>query len=279
MRTDIHCEKNLVPEDYEVFTWFYIGDNLELLDMNDYDLLWLGELYDADGVKIHEHMDQCDHCGTHFKWGYIAQHKPTGKLLTIGRSCAQNRFDCSDHEYALKTAKNVEKGQKALAKKWYKIRKFARENRTVIRNLNRYRQDSDFVLSVRNQLLERGSLSEKQIWAMERIEDKIEMHKARKEERAKIEDVPTGKATITGTIVSIKFQESVYGPTYKMLVLDDRGFKVWGTLPQKLQEGGWDYDRRLKDKRVTFNANVTASDRDSKFGFFKRPTKVSMEAA
>lgn len=89
-------------------------------------------------------------------------------------------------------------------------------------------------------------------------------------EQAKLdaaEPCPTGRIAITGQILGIKLQEGYYGNTWKMLVEDDRGFKVWGTIPSNLNVGRGD--------RVTFTAAIEPSKDDDKFGFFKRPTKAA----
>tara|TARA_Y100000114_G_scaffold143590_1_gene151293 strand:+ start:2687 stop:3508 length:822 start_codon:yes stop_codon:yes gene_type:complete len=79
------------------------------------------------------------------------------------------------------------------------------------------------------------------------------------------EDVTEGRQVITGTMLTMKRQETIYGLTLKMLVQDDRGFRVWGSVPSGLTA--------LRYDRITFTATVQRSDKDSKFGFFKRPTK------
>jgi hypothetical protein len=83
------------------------------------------------------------------------------------------------------------------------------------------------------------------------------------------EDAPEGRVVITGTVLSFKVQESMYGDVLKMLVQDDRGFRVWGSVPSSL-------DDAERESRITFIATVTASDKDAKFGFFKRPTKAAV---
>lgn len=83
------------------------------------------------------------------------------------------------------------------------------------------------------------------------------------------EDVPEGRVVITGECLTFKWQESLYGNVEKMLVQDDRGFRVWGSVPASLSEAE-------RGDRITFTATVTASDKDAKFGFFKRPTKAAL---
>jgi len=80
------------------------------------------------------------------------------------------------------------------------------------------------------------------------------------------EPCPTGRVEITGEILATKLQESYYGDTWKMLVKDDRGFKVWGSIPSSLHAS--------RGARVTFMAAVEPSRDDDKFGFYKRPTKA-----
>ena len=89
------------------------------------------------------------------------------------------------------------------------------------------------------------------------------------------ENAPEGRVVITGTVLAFKRQESMYGDVLKMLVQDDRGFRVWGSVPLSLEDAE-------RESRITFTATVTASDKDAKFGFFKRPAKAAvldMEAA
>ena len=83
------------------------------------------------------------------------------------------------------------------------------------------------------------------------------------------EDAPEGRIVITGIVLAFKLQSSQFGDTLKMLVQDDRGFRVWGSVPKSL-------DDAERENRITFTATVTASDRDAKFGFFKRPTKAAI---
>lgn len=83
------------------------------------------------------------------------------------------------------------------------------------------------------------------------------------------ENTPEGRVVITGTILAFKRQESMYGDVLKMLVQDDRGFRVWGSVPSSL-------DDAERESRITFTATVTASDKDAKFGFFKRPAKAAV---
>lgn len=81
-----------------------------------------------------------------------------------------------------------------------------------------------------------------------------------------------GRREITGIVVSTKAKDSQYGTQYKMLVEEDDGNRVFGTIPRSIDGEVWDTRREF---RVSFTAEVTVSKDDENFGFFKRPTKAS----
>lgn len=102
---------------------------------------------------------------------------------------------------------------------------------------------------------------------------------AEKTARAKTEipssPCPLGKIDLVGEVISISFQEnhfSYYGGSIKKLVvLDDRGFKVYVTEPAKIVTEIGD--------RVSMSVTVEGvSDRDPSFGFGKRPSKATVLA-
>ena len=86
------------------------------------------------------------------------------------------------------------------------------------------------------------------------------------------EVVPSTEERIefTGKILNTKYQENQFGGTLKMLFQDERGFKLWGSVPSKL------LDEELSNLHIKFLATVSVSETDSSFGFFKRPSKVAV---
>ncbi len=144
---------------------------------------------------------------------------------------------------------------------------------------------SSFAESLADTLDEYAGLSEKQVAAVRSII-------ADDETKAPVVE---GRIVVTGRIVSTRYVEPyAYGQrgTYKMRVRDDRGFTVYGSIPQTVCDALYDEfyagdrDPRLdgpavwseaaKGRRVTFTATVEASDDDEAFGFFKRPTKAAL---
>ena len=93
-------------------------------------------------------------------------------------------------------------------------------------------------------------------------------------------EVPTGRNDITGTIVSVKIDETKFGTTAKMLVEVD-GFKIFGSVPKSIWiNDGWngfineESLRELVGKTVQFSA--TLQPKELGFGFFSRPTKAKL---
>ncbi|WIC89073.1 hypothetical protein SEA_OTTAWA_27 [Arthrobacter phage Ottawa] len=128
-------------------------------------------------------------------------------------------------------------------------------------------------------------LSDKQLEAANAVfVRKQERTAARAAEEAELTEVTEGKETITGTIITVKYQDSQYGGSWKMLVKDDRNFKVWGTIPtaifdqqrEQAAEGENPFAEALKGRKVSFNATVSAKEAVTGFGFFKRPTKAQL---
>lgn len=149
-----------------------------------------------------------------------------------------------------------------------------------------YKVRGEFGESMREVLATQGALTDKQAETVLRIAT---------EQAGEVNDPPpapvvVGKGvTVTGRVVSEpKWKSNPYGPggALKMTVLDDRGFKVWGTVPESLQSiDTWDETTATETKRrgvqkgdrITFTATTEASDGDETFGFFKRPTQATFE--
>lgn len=96
------------------------------------------------------------------------------------------------------------------------------------------------------------------------------VERAAREVEVKVPVVTGEKVQITGVVVNVALKETEWGYREVMTVKDDRGFKVWGTRPAKIS------DCSIGDK-VTFIANIEASTEDECFGFYKRPSKVTIE--
>lgn len=101
--------------------------------------------------------------------------------------------------------------------------------------------------------------------------------------RADAAPVPVGKATVEGRVTAVRFVENAYGATWKMRVVTDAGWAVWGTRPTALcdafhytENGYVDVPGAQIGDRVRFVATIEPAADDPHFGFFKRPTKAEI---
>jgi hypothetical protein len=74
---------------------------------------------------------------------------------------------------------------------------------------------------------------------------------------------------VRGKILKTDVKQNGYGFREVMTLQDDRGFILWGSIPNSL-EGASPNDH------VEFVAKIEVSDRDECFGFFKRPTRARL---
>jgi hypothetical protein len=126
-------------------------------------------------------------------------------------------------------------------------------------------------------LVQYGSVSEKQIDFLRKLAkqiiDRPIIQAQRQAESDAAGPVPTGRTQMTGVVLSVKTVERetrFYGDaglSTKVLIKLENGSKVYGNRFQNVEKGD----------TVTFVATVTQSDRDPKFGFFKRPTLPKRE--
>ena len=109
------------------------------------------------------------------------------------------------------------------------------------------------------------------ISAYRRSETKRVEREVREAERAEAEPVPlTGKReTVEGVVLKVDWKENAYGSRQVFTVQDDRGFRIWGTVPSAIYQVA-------EGDRVRYDARLEASDRDEKFGFHSRPTKAEI---
>jgi len=191
-------------------------------------------------------------------------------------------------------SKRNEKRQAEAASKRAAWEQASPEEANLLAALIDMDEEDGFALSLHRGVRDFGNLTEKQAAALpgavERtrnfIERVIDSELGRQAEYADAADVPTGTVEITGEVVTIKWQEGKFGNTEKMLVKDERGFKVWGTVPRSLwsdtkqdDEGNLTHLPGVEEgDTVKFTATVERSKDDPKFGFFKRPRAAEFVA-
>jgi hypothetical protein len=271
-RTDVHRPAALVTEDYEYVLSYDAhpeeGDRRQLIEYIERTGETFGENHSAGG---------CFHCGQNIRYVAVLRHAPTGDLIKVGEQCLDNRFDLASADFhQLRKAAELNRARRRLVNiraEWFAVdqdRQVAFEwARYMVETENDYGYDGmrhSFVHSINRY----GTTSDKFVRAIMRDMARTERRATeRAAEQAEAQPVVEGKITVEGKVLTIKWQDSDYGGSLKMLVADDRGFKVWGTVPRSI-------DSVERGDHVRFNATVEASRDDETFGFYKRPTKAEV---
>lgn len=237
---------------------------------------------DANNIILHG----CDICGASLKNNFVCSDA-TGKKFVVGCDCVEK---LDDVDLVNKVQLEAYKHEKKLRQERKARNAALKAAETARLNKIRYAENEAAWVAANPELVEAytfcmtnaaawvgakdiaekvrvwGSISEKQVAVLVRQLEEFNAEKNRPEPT----DCPTGKVEITGEIIATKWVENHFsygGGTLKMIVLDDRGFKVFGTLPAKLPNA-------RKGSRVQFVATVEAKSGEPTFGYFSRPTKA-----
>ena len=293
-RTDVHSYGSIVPSDYELVMMFDVTPHVEYLGVEGYP-----EFYRAmrekhatlrrDPKFFQGGTGGCCVCGqTNYLTGAIFRHIPTGELVEMGWMCAE-KVELAIDLGELARFRAFRKAQtlafRARAEKRARLRAFVAEHATD-GLLDDLRVDHYIIQDIRRKA--QYGLSEKQV-ALVRKLAKEERERAPEPEAAPIPaSLLDGRQTVTGTILTIKHVDSDYGPQNKMLLqveTDGGAFKLWGTAPaalydecERIFDGGVEggYWKAIRGWTVSFVARFERSRDDASFGFWQRPSKLTL---
>ncbi len=286
-RIDPHTPSNFDPLAYEYVCDVYQGTDEDILaaydgEMKIFNQIPEGQLFEGN----HESNYTCDHCGTYFSYGVCFLHKPTGLHVVFGWECAKERVGVSDKsKFQRNRAAQIIRAKRQAKLNDEAVEKFLADGHEDLRGaLSGYNADQHHILNdMAHKLRKYGDLSEAQVALARKLVDEEKNRAARKAEQAAADAAYEANKTpvvlgrgivIEGTILSAYRKETSYGHTWKMIVLDDRQFKVWGTIPSALMD--LVYGKELRGARVRFSATVTGGGDDESFGFFKNPRKAEL---
>lgn len=297
-RDDVHRPSVIEPEEYSFVGVISIKDEWELAAIGREAIKKHMEL--TGGVySRHFHGGSCHICGAHATYLACYYHNPSGVYIRVGQDCAEKIDTAAAEQFRAvrkeaESARNTKAGKKK-ARQLLIDRGLERAfdlyeyGNTMFRDnpcpelvklgavtlneggeIDNVTKTYSILRNVIENMIKYGSdLSDKQDAYVRKLIDLVDnqnkQNAARIAEREAAKDCPNDRLKITGEVLSIKAVYSMYGYIRKMLVRDDRGFKVFGTVPSCLDVSAGD--------RVEFMAAVEQSKDDSKFGFFKRPTK------
>ena len=131
------------------------------------------------------------------------------------------------------------------------------------------RLEEDGIREIVGKTVHFGSIFERQIAVLRTLLEQIDRRVAFEAQHGEPPDCPKGKLQITGEIIKLDEAASNWGSRNVMIVRDNRGFEVYGTVPKSL-------GKVECGDQVTFYAMLTQSRRSVKFGFFSKPTKAEV---
>ena len=302
MRTDIHKPSVINPDDYQYVCSMTrpveIGDAIYLEQERRYLELHMGRT--GGSWSNHEHGGNCHVCGAHFVDYAVFWHQPTNVYIKTGLECADklgggNREafqKVKTERQAMERAKMGKLKAAAILKErgiFDQISKWSAapgeiggafdphsahfdglDDRLALKLVGWLESMHSLVVN----LIRSGELSESQWDYLDRLvalaENVRKLQAKIDEERKSAPPVPEGRQEVTGIILGLKWEEGRFQNTLKMLLQDDRGFKVWTTVPKVIM------DKAEKGTRLSFEVTLSRSETDPVFGIGKRPTKAKI---
>lgn len=289
-RTDVHAPSRINPIDYDFVAVFYKVDFYTAPFILEQREILNNHMERTGGTwSTHEHGGNCHICGAWMIYYAVFHHIPTNTYIRTGLECAA-KLDYQDKSLFEKAKNERQAVEKAKAGKLKAtgllnehgildfVQKLHGENFEIVN----YPDDApielkeliNIVISITDNLIKWGNLSDKQ-WNFlnvlrNKIENFYEIKAKRDAEHAQLADAPTGRKVVKGKVLSVKMKDSFYGQTLKMLVQDESGFKVWSTVPSNVAN----YIEKGND--IEFTVTLKPSNDDTKFAFGSRPASAKL---
>jgi len=211
---------------------------------------------------------RCSICSTHYIYGDIWRHTPTGLLLHVGHDCAdkyQMLADRSEWDLAIMRLRRSAATEQLKALKASERAKFLAEHPGLEEAL---KLDHPILKDMAGRFTQWCDLSEKQIEFAFKLADEVRNPPAAEKKAP----APEGDGlTVKGKVISLKTQDGFYGTTLRMTVKVDTPdgiWLAWGTCPAQL-------DGDVKGREIEFTANFRHGA-DPSFAFFSRPRKAKV---
>lgn len=274
----IHNPTHFEPTDYEVVDYLdnkrpvYVGEGAEAFAATV--KFWEQDMERALGADWRKKAFRCVHCGNgRVRWITVCTHFPTGDEVVFGSDCTDRLGFANKLAFKLALMKSRADARAESFKAFAKREKFLAATPELAPVLagkdDPMHAKNHFLHDVLGKLLKYGDLSPRQVSAVVQSFNKDLTFAARKAvEAAEVKGAaPSGKAEVTGEVLTIRSQEGAYGVVTKMLVKLVNNSKVWVTVPSGggIQRGD----------TVTVRATWEVSKDDASFAFGKRPFLVN----
>jgi hypothetical protein len=219
---------------------------------------------------------KCSVCGTHFVYGDVWRHEPSGEYIHLGHECAAKYSLLAD-----RSAWEIEHGRQRQAAATALLRAQRAEERSAF--LAEYpgleddlKVDHPIVHDIKDRFVRLCSLSEKQVELVRKL-----AHEARNPPPPeKHVDAPVGRVTFEGTVVSAKVRDTNWGSSLKITIkveTEDGSWLAWGTCPaailddvSKMRSDGERTEPLGRGDLVRITATLERGD-EPHFCFMKRP--------
>lgn len=281
-RTDTHRPAALAPADYDFVAFDYLkcedlGDALFLQENRKRKAAHMARTGGA--YSGHEHGGNCFICGASAMYTATFHHRPTNVYIRTGLECADKlEHDSGEGELFRKRVRSALE-QTAGKKKAKATLEAAGVSKAwdVFTSTEEGKREESIICDIVGKLVQYGNISPAQLAFVRRLVDAIEnratIEATRAAEQAAAAPVPAAekRITVTGKVLTIR-QPDAYDQfgTVRMLVQHDTGWKVWGSVPSSI------IGSLSVGSVVQFDASVKPSDKDTKFGFYSRPTKAKI---
>jgi hypothetical protein len=318
-RTDVHRPGAIVPADYRyVFSYQgpttvggwpepSFGINCELdrrvVDPKTRTIVKNGE-HDADGrccvvgllhvAKVEFAQtggtNRCSVCSTHFVYGDVWEHVPTGEHVHVGHNCAakyemladRSAFELAQGRRRAAAATEITKHKNAEERAKFLTAnpglEAALELGIASRDSGQVSSALSILSDLAGKLVQYRSFSSKQVALALKLAEEVKNPRPPRPEEVKV-DAPTGRVTFRGRVVSVKSQEGDWGTTTKIAVKVQTpagAWVAWGTAPRALLDETVNHDGALRGPRGSEGTEVeiTATlspGREKGFALMKRP--------
>lgn len=278
IREDVHRPTVFQPEDYDFSHTGTFSSDEFLADVRREDAAMMKLLRGEGWVWADSHLSgKCDHCGSAIVHYAVMRHEPSHKLIHIGETCLNGRFEMANASFD--SWRKLRVGKAARDAKAERLANLLAAH-PELEALSFYAVQSpswdgngpdDFLISIANRMWGKAELTEKQIDAAKRaLARKAEREAKREAEAEALKDLAPlqpGRRTITGEVIHTKWVDSHFGygssGSLKGLIRDADGYKFWGTLPT-----AWEGE---KGDTITITATIEPKDGEPTFAFYKRP--------
>jgi len=304
IRTDVHRPSVINPTEYEFVAFEYVP----------VDDIGAAMFLQAQREIIREHQSKtrgnyasvnttgnCMVCGSvNAIYTVLFYHAPTNSYVRMGNDCAQKcdiAFSNGDFDAFKKRvgdARDAVAGKRkaeahltdrGYAQAWSLYTIWTTPCQCGLRDSHgddngtfcicpssKFQYEERTIVDMIGKFVQYGNLTDKQFdfigSLLNKINHREEIARQRSAEKEAAAPCPSGRLVIEGVIVSVKETDTPYGWVTKILVKHDSGFTVYGSRPSASNAG--------RGERVKFTATVKISDTDPKFGFFSRPTGMSV---